>query len=70
MTAELFGFLTCELNDVVQPVHPKAMPVILTSPDECHCLLTADMSEALKLQRTLANGLLEVVAEGTCADPA
>ena len=30
----LFGFLTCEPNAVVAPIHPKAMPVILTNPDE------------------------------------
>ena len=27
---ELFGFLTTEANAVVAPIHPKAMPVILT----------------------------------------
>ena len=27
---ELFAFLTCESNAVVAPIHPKAMPVILT----------------------------------------
>ena len=70
MTAEIFGFLTCEPNDAVHPAHPKTMPVILTSPDEWRCWLTADTSEALKLQRPLANRLLEIVAEGTRADPA
>jgi putative SOS response-associated peptidase YedK len=31
---ELFGFLTTEPNAVVAPIHPKAMPVILTTPGE------------------------------------
>ena len=31
---KLFAFLTCEPNAVVGEVHPKAMPVILTAPDE------------------------------------
>jgi putative SOS response-associated peptidase YedK len=31
---ELFGFLTTEANAIVAPIHPKAMPVILTSPGE------------------------------------
>ena len=31
---ELFGFLTTEANAGVAPIHPKAMPVILTSPAE------------------------------------
>ena len=30
----LFGFLTCDPNDVVGAVHPKAMPVILTNEAE------------------------------------
>jgi putative SOS response-associated peptidase YedK len=29
---ELFGFLTTEANAIVAPIHPKAMPVILTGP--------------------------------------
>ena len=31
----LYGFLTTEPNDVVAPIHPKAMPVILTIGEEC-----------------------------------
>ena len=31
---ELFGFLTTEANSVVAPIHPKAMPVILTTTEE------------------------------------
>jgi putative SOS response-associated peptidase YedK len=69
MTTEHFGFLACEAKTEVRLVHAKAMPVILTWPDEWRCWLTADMSEALRLQRPLANGLLEIVAEGTRADP-
>ncbi len=33
-TIDLYGFLTTEPNAVVKPVHPKAMPVILSEPDE------------------------------------
>ena len=31
---ELFGFLATERNAVVAPIHPKAMPVILTTPED------------------------------------
>ena len=48
---ELFAFLTCEPNAVVAPVHPKAMPVILTTPEECEAWLAAPVNEALRLQR-------------------
>ncbi len=30
----LFSFLTTEANGIVGPVHPKAMPVLLTTPEE------------------------------------
>lgn len=29
---ELFGFLTCDANEIVKPIHSKAMPVILDGP--------------------------------------
>ena len=41
----LLGFLTTEANAVVAPVHPKAMPVILTTPEEVHLWLMADGSK-------------------------
>ena len=48
---ELFAFLTCEANSVVKPIHPKAMPVILTEPEEIELWLTADWKDARMLQR-------------------
>jgi putative SOS response-associated peptidase YedK len=48
---ELFGFLTCEPDAVVRPIHPKAMPVLLTSHDEVETWLTAPIEEAINLQR-------------------
>jgi putative SOS response-associated peptidase YedK len=44
---ELFGFLTTEANAVVAPIHPKAMPVIPTSPAEVDRWLEADTPDAL-----------------------
>ncbi len=68
VTAELFGFLTCEANAEVRPVHSKAMPVILTRLEEWRCWLTADTQDALKLQRPLPDGQLQIVGEGNRAD--
>lgn len=70
ITTELFGFLTCAPNAEVRPVHPKAMPVVLIQPEEWRAWLTADTTEALKLQRPLTDGQLRIVAEDTRADPA
>jgi putative SOS response-associated peptidase YedK len=65
-TNDLFGFLTTEPNRVVAEVHPKAMPVILTKPEEIETWLTAPAEEALKLQRTFDG--LKIVAKGKKKD--
>lgn len=66
--AELYGFLTTEANRVVGAVHPKAMPVILTEPDEWETWLTAPFDAARRLQRPLADDALRIVAEGDRQD--
>jgi putative SOS response-associated peptidase YedK len=67
-TNDLFGFLTTEPNDVVRPVHSKAMPVVLTTPEEIETWMTAPAEEALKLQRPLPDGALKIVATGKKED--
>lgn len=47
---ELFGFLTCEPNGVVAPIHQKAMPVILRNAAEVEQWLTAPAAEALNFK--------------------
>jgi putative SOS response-associated peptidase YedK len=67
-TNDLFGFHTTE--PVVAPIHAKAMPVILTEPEEIETWMTAPAEEALKLQRPLAEGVLKIVARGMKNDEA
>src|SRR6201993_2341460 len=62
------GFLTTEANAVVAPIHPKAMPVILTTPQEVDLWLSADAPKDLELQRPLPNGALRIVASGEKED--
>ena len=67
-TNDLFAFLTTEPNDIVGACHPKAMPVILTTPEEIETWMTAAPAEALSLQRPLPNQVLRVVARGAKKD--
>jgi putative SOS response-associated peptidase YedK len=66
----MFAFLTTEPNAEVGALHPKAMPVILTTPDEVETWMTATSDEALKLQRPLSDGTLKIVARGIKEDVA
>ena len=67
-TNDLFAFLTTEPNREVGAVHPKAMPVILTTPEEIDLWMTAPTEQALRLQRPLADGALTIVARGARKD--
>jgi putative SOS response-associated peptidase YedK len=51
---------------VVGAIHPKAMPVILTTREEIDAWMTAPIEEAL--QRPLADDALMVVARGEKQD--
>lgn len=69
-TNDLFAFLTTEPNREIGAIHPKAMPVILTTPEEIETWMTAPTDEAMKLQRPLQDGSLVIVARGSKKDEA
>src|ERR1700712_4949106 len=64
----VFAFLTTEANGVVGSVHPKAMPVLLTNPEEWATWLEAPTAEALRLQRPLPDEAMREVARGARSD--
>jgi putative SOS response-associated peptidase YedK len=66
----LFAFLTTAANDVVRPIHAKAMPVLLTTVEEWDAWLTGSVDEAMALQKPLPNEFLRIVASGEKSDPA
>jgi len=47
----LFAILTTEPNGTVQPIHDKAMPVMLMTAADVEVWLNGTLEEALKLQK-------------------
>jgi len=68
VNADVFAFLTTDANGVVGPIHPKAMPVVLTCEDEIETWMTAPPETALRLQRPLPDPVLRIVARGEKLD--
>ncbi|MEJ0093340.1 MAG: hypothetical protein WDN46_07860 [Methylocella sp.] len=64
----LFSFLTTQLSDVVRPIHAKAIPVLLTTPEKWDTWLGGSVDEAAPLQRPLPNEKLRIVGTGQKAD--
>ena len=57
----LYSFLTCEPNAVVKPIHSKAMPVILTTPEEAKSWLAAPEGAVEMMARPLSDDFLLIV---------
>ncbi|HEV7259339.1 MAG TPA: SOS response-associated peptidase family protein [Bosea sp. (in: a-proteobacteria)] len=68
VSADFYAFLTTDPNAEVKGIHPKAMPVILTTPEQCETWMTAPWETASYLQRPLPDGSLKIVGRGAKMD--
>ena len=59
---QVYGFLTTVPNALVEPIHPKAMPVILTTDEERDVWMRRGAKS--RLQRPLADDVPRVVMRG------
>jgi putative SOS response-associated peptidase YedK len=63
----LYAFLTTEPNGVVEPIHNKAMPVMLLTREDVERRLAGTLEEALELQKPAHDAAVAIRKEQVAA---
>ncbi len=63
-----YSIVTTKPNEVVKPIHPTRMPVIL-KPDDHDTWLNGSAEDAIELARSYPAGEMRIVYQGDKADP-
>ncbi len=63
-----YAFLTTDPNEVVKPIHPKRMPVMLVGEDAQQTWLQGSPDEAYALAKPYTAGPMKIVAKGDKRD--
>lgn len=67
---EVFSFLTTTPNEVVKPIHPNRMPVMLSGMDQFDIWLNGSADEAYKLAKPFPADQMHIVHMGEKKDAA
>lgn len=66
---DVYAFLTTAPNEVVRPIHPARMPVMLSGEQAFDTWLEGSPEEAFALARPFPASAMQIVHEGDKADP-
>jgi putative SOS response-associated peptidase YedK len=67
---DVYAFLTTRPNDVVKPIHPARMPVLLSGQDQFDSWLEGTADEAHRLARPFPASAMDIVHTGEKQDAA
>ena len=67
---DVYAFLTTSPNEVVRPIHPTRMPVMLSRADQFDAWLEGLADEAYQLARPIAPSAMYIVSKGDKKDAA